>query len=502
MASTGNGGQQRFLALDMGAESGRGVVGTVSEKTVTLEEVHRFPNGPVRLGPTLYWDLPRLHAEQVTAIGKAAAGGQLSGIGVDTWGVDFGLLDDNGDLAGLPVHYRDARTNGMPEKVFAQVPRAEVFARTGIQIMPINTLFQFAALAKRSPKLLEAADKLLFIPDLFHYYLTGRADAEFTIATTSQMYDPVAGDWARQMLHALNLPTHLLPAVVPAGTEYGALLPGIASETGAGATVPVIAPAGHDTACAVAAVPAEAGEDWAYLSSGTWSLLGVEIDKPLINADTEAANFTNEGGVDNTFRLLKNIGGLWLVQECRRAWARAGSNYGYEELTAMAAAAPPLAALVDPDDASLLAPADMPAAIRALCAASGQIPPDSPGALVRCALDSLALKYRWTLEKMEQVTGRTLRTLHIVGGGTQNTLLNQIAADATGRLVKAGPVEATAIGNVLLQARAQGLLHSLADLRSVVRASFPITTYEPSAATRNQWEDAYDRFTPLLASSE
>ena len=500
MASLGDGGR-RFLALDMGAESGRGVVGTVSEKMVTLEEVHRFPNGPVRLGPTLYWDLPRLHAEQVIAIGKAASGGRLSGVGVDTWGVDFGLLDAHNDLVGLPVHYRDARTNGMTEKVFAQMPRAEVFARTGIQIMPINTLFQFAALAERSPKLLDAADKLLFIPDLFHFYLTGRADAEFTIATTSQMYDPVAGDWARQMLGALGLPTHLLPTVLPAGTEYGPLLPALASETGAG-EVPVIAPAGHDTACAVAAVPAEAGDDWAYLSSGTWSLLGVEINAPLINADTQAANFTNEGGVDGTFRLLKNIGGLWLVQECRRAWARAGKTYGYDELTALAAAMPPLAALVDPDDASLLAPADMPAALRALCAASGQVLPDSPGAIVRCALDSLALKYRLTLDNMEAVTGRSLRTLHIVGGGTQNTLLNQIAADATGRLVKAGPVEATAAGNVLLQARAQGLLGSLADLRAVVRASFPITTYVPSPIERGRWDDAYARFRSLLASSE
>lgn len=488
---------ERFLALDMGAESGRGVVGTLENGRLALDEVHRFPNGPVRMGQTLYWDLPRLHAEQVTAIGRAAEGGALSGIGVDTWGVDFGLIDARGGLVGLPVHYRDARTNGMVEKVFTRVPRAEVFARTGIQIMPINTLFQLAALAEQSPRLLDAARTLLFMPDLFHYFLTGRAESEFTVASTSQMYDPRAGGWAAGMLERLDLPVYLLPAVLAPGSEYGPLVSHLAETTGAG-PVPVFAPAGHDTAAAVAAVPAEGREGWAYLSSGTWSLLGVEIPEPIINAQTEAVNFTNEGGVDNTIRLLKNIGGLWLVQECRRAWARRGDERSYDHLTRLAADAPPLAAVVDPDDPALLAPEDMPRAIREVCAASGQTPPEGIGATVRCALDSLALKYRWTLERLEEVTGRPIHTLHIVGGGTQNTLLNQLAADATGRVVKTGPVEATAAGNVLLQAMARGLLGSLDELRAVVRTSFPIETYEPAAGERARWDDAYGRFQARL----
>ena len=474
---------QRFLALDMGAESGRGVVGTLTEGRLGLEEVHRFPTGPTRLGGTLYWDLPRLHAEQISAIQKAAASGPLASMGVDTWGVDFGLVDERGDLVGLPVHYRDARTTGIPEKVFGRVPQADVFARTGIQIMQINTLFQLAALAERSPRLLDAAQTLLFMPDLFHLLLTGEAASEYTIASTSQMYDMARGEWASEMLETLGLPTRLLPAVRPSGSAWGTLLPHLAEATGMGA-VPVIAPGGHDTACAVAAVPAEGTDGWAYLSSGTWSLLGVEVHAPVINRDTEAANFTNEGGVDGTIRLLKNIGGLWLVQECRRAWARLGTDRSYEKLTALAREAEPLAAFVNPDDPSLLSPADMPAAIRALCTATRQTPPEGIGETVRCALDSLALRYRWTLDQLEKITGTPLHTLHIVGGGARNTLLNQIAADATGRIVHAGPVEATAAGNVLLQARAQGQIASLAELRTVVRKSFSIETYTPSAADR------------------
>ena len=467
----------RYLALDMGAESGRGVVGAFDGEKVTLEEAHRFPNGPVRLGNTAHWDLPRLVSECRAAITKAASNGSLSGVGVDTWGVDFGLIDAHGALIGLPVHYRDARTNGIMEKVFAVTPQADVYARTGIQTMQINTLYQLAALKEKAPRLLDAADRLLFMPDLLHYYLTGRADAEYTIASTSQMYDSAAGGWANGMLTQLGLPTRLLPDVVAPGTQYGPLNAADAEATGAG-TIPVIAPGGHDTACAVAAVPA-LGDGWAYLSSGTWSLLGVEIPAPIINAQTAAANLTNEGGVAGTIRLLKNIGGLWLVQECRRAYARLGDERSYEHLTRLAADAEPLAALIDPDHPSLLAPNDMPKAIRELCIATGQKPPEGIGATIRCCLDSLGLKYRSVLDTMEHVTGKTIHTLHIVGGGTQNRLLNQIAADATGRVVKAGPVEATAIGNALLQAVSRGELGGLADLRAVVRASFPIETYEP-----------------------
>jgi rhamnulokinase len=489
--------QQRYLALDLGAESGRGVIGRFDGTKLTLDEIHRFPNSPVRLGDTLHWNLPHLMSEVRTAIGQAASGGRLASLGVDTWGVDYGLIGPDGSLVGLPIHYRDARTNGMVEKVYARVPRADVFARSGIQTMQINTLFQLAAQVERNPRLLDAAKTLLFIPDLLHYYLTGRADAEYTIATTSQMYDSRAGAWAGQVLVHLGIPTAILPHVVPAGTEYGPLLPREAEATGAG-PIPVIAPAGHDTACAVAAVPAEGERGWAYLSSGTWSLLGVEVPAPIITPETAAANMTNEGGVAGTIRLLKNIGGLWLVQECRRAYARLGTERTYEQLTRAALDAPPLTAVVDPDHPSFLAPDDMPKAIRERCLETGQVPPEGIGATIRCCLDSLGLKYRLVLNAMERVTGTPIHTLHIVGGGSQNHLLNQIAADATGRVVTAGPVEATAIGNVLLQAMARRELGSLADLRSVIRTSFSIQTFQPDPAMRSRFREASERFDHLF----
>ncbi|MDX1934313.1 MAG: rhamnulokinase family protein [Capsulimonadales bacterium] len=483
---------QRYLALDLGAESGRGVVGEFDGATVTLQEVHRFPNAPVRMSDTLYWNLPSLMTEVRTAIGKASEGGAIASLGVDTWGVDFGLLDRGGRLVGLPVHYRDARCNGMVEKVYEKVPRSEVFASSGIQTMQINTLFQLAALAEQSPRLLDAADTLLFMPDLLHFYLTGTVQAEYTIASTSQMFDSVRNAWAVSLLEKAGIPTHFLPTVVSDGTSYGTLTATEAAATGAG-PVPVVAPGGHDTACAVAAVPAE-GEDWAYLSSGTWSLLGVEIPAPILNPESEAANITNEGGVRGTIRLLKNIGGLWLVQECRRAYARLGTDRTYEQLTRLAAEAEPLAAIIDPDHPSLLAPSDMPKAIRELCMATGQTPPEGIGATIRCCLDSLGWKYRVVLRTLGQLTGRPIRTLHIVGGGSQNYLLNQIAADATGCVVLAGPTEATATGNILLQAMAAGRIANLAELRAVVRASSRITRFEPDPAMVERWAEATDRF--------
>ena len=480
---------ERYLALDWGAESGRGVVGTFRGETVTLEEVHRFPTGPTRLGDTLYWDLPRFVSESRTAIGKAAQTGPLASLGVDTWGVDFGLIGERGELVGLPVHYRDGRTTGMVEKVFGQVPQAEIFASTGIQTMPINTLFHLAALKEQSPRLLDAAHRLLFMPDLCHYLLTGRADSEYTIASTSQMLDATTRRWDTALLNRLGLPTGILPPLVDAGTVYGNLRPDEAEATGAG-LIPVIAPGGHDTACAVAAVPAEGSSGWAYLSSGTWSLLGVEVASPVLTPEAAALNVTNEGGVAGTIRLLKNIGGLWLVQECRRAFGRQGVDRSYEQLTRLAAEAPPLVSVIDPDHPSLLAPSDMPRAIRELCAATGQTPPEGIGATIRCCLDSLGLRYRVVLDALERLAGGTpIHTLHIVGGGSQNRLLNQIAADATGRRVIAGPIEATAIGSCLLQARSQGRIGSLAELRAVVRASFPVEVYEPDPAMQARWSD-------------
>lgn len=456
----------RILALDLGAESGRGVVGTLSDDgRLSLEEIHRFPNGPIRMGSTQYWDLPRLTAELETAITKA---GEVQSLGVDTWGVDFGLIGSKGELVGLPVHYRDARTNGFIEKVFAKLPQSEIFAKTGIQTMQLNTLFQLAALSEFSPRLVDAADKLLFMPDLLHYFLTGEAQTEYTIASTSQLLDAQTRDWSNPLFSALGLPRQLFSKPVPEGTRIG-------ERNG----VPVIAPGGHDTACAVAAVPAQQGSGWAYLSSGTWSLLGLEVPYPILTPEAAAANVTNEGGVAGTIRLLKNIGGLWLVQECRRAWAHLGKERSYDELTRLAAEATPLAAVIDPDHPSLLAPSDMPAAIRQLCSETGQTPPEGVGATVRCCLDSLALKYRTVLDTLERLSGQKVTTLHIVGGGSQNRLLNQLAADATGRTVVAGPIEATAIGNVLSQALSLGLIGSLEELRAIVGASFPLETYTP-----------------------
>lgn len=482
----------KFLAIDLGAESGRGVVGLLDEGRLRLEEVHRFPNGPVRLLDSMHWDLLRLVAEIKTAVARCVQshGSDIQAIGVDTWGVDFGLLGRGDVLLGNPYHYRDHRTDGMVEEAFRRVPREEIFAATGIQFMKLNSLYQLLAMRVQDSPLLEVAETLLLMPDLLNFLLTGNKVSEFSIATTTQFYDPRKRNWAYNLLEAMDLPSSILTPVVEPGTAVGTLLSSVAQEVGAG-PVPVIAPAGHDTGSAVAAVPAR-GQDWCYISSGTWSLMGIESPEPLIDERSLRYNFTNEGGVGGTIRFLKNIMGLWLVQECRRTWERQGHAYSYAELATLAAEAPAFVSIVDPDDESFMAPADMPAAIRAFCARTGQPQPDGVGPTVRCALESLALKYRWVLEKLEEIRGRRLETIHIVGGGSQNRLLDQFAADATGRQVVTGPIEATAIGNVLMQAVACGYLGSLEEAREVVRRSFDVETFEPKE--RAGWEDAYGRY--------
>ena len=468
----------RILAIDLGAESGRGVIGTLSDdRKLSLNVIHRFPNGPVKIGQTLYWNTTGLIQEIRNAIRIAAEDGGFSSVGIDTWGVDFALIGTSGTLVGSPIHYRDSRTDGYIQKVFAKVSQEDIYAVTGIQTMQLNTLFQLASLAERQPELLSATRRLLFMPDFLHGLLTGIEASEFTIASTSQMLDITTGTWATEILERIGIPTDILPEVLPAGATYGGIADSTLPDTVQG--IPVIAPGGHDTACAVAAVPATTGDDWAYLSSGTWSLLGVELSEAVLTPEACALNITNEGGVCGTVRLLKNIAGLWLVQECRRAYARLGRERSYDELTRLAGEAPALAAVIDPDHASLAAPDDMPKAIRELCIASGVTPPEGVGATIRCCLDSLGLKYRKTLRMMERVTGRSIRALHIVGGGSQNRLLNQIAADATGCTVIAGPVEATAIGNVLLQGISLGIVNDLNDLRSIVRNSVTLETYTP-----------------------
>jgi rhamnulokinase len=487
---------RRFIAFDLGAESGRALLATLDGQKLSLEEKHRFANPMGRLLGHYHWNLLAQWEELKTGLRKAAGGMKVDGIGVDTWGVDYGLLDERGELLALPYMYRDPRTDGMMDAAFARVPREQVFEATGIQFMQLNTLFQLVAEHKSNPERLKAARRLLFMPDLFNYLFTGIARNEFSIATTSQMYDPRAKAWARPMLERLGIPSHFLGEIVPSGSVLGPLKDDVAGECDV-AAMPVIAPACHDTASAVAAVPVEGNRnDWCYISSGTWSLMGVELAEPVINEKSLRYNYTNEGGVNGSIRFLKNIMGLWLVQECRRYWLARGEEHGYGELTAMAQQSPGLVSLIDPDHGPFLTPGQMPEKIAAFCQKTGQRTPASKGEFVRCCLDSLALTYRRTLEGLEDILGRRIETIHIVGGGTQNELLNQMTADATSRAVIAGPIEATGIGNVLVQAMAIGAIRSLQDARAVVRASFPVKRYDPRETTK--WDEAYSRYRSVL----
>ncbi len=493
-----------FLAFDLGASSGRAVIGRFDGERLSLEEVHRFSNGPVRLGDSLYWDALNLFAEMKAGLSKASSQfhGELAAFGVDTWGVDFGLLDKNGELIGNPYHYRDNRTDGMVDRAFELVPRAEIFGQTGIQFMQLNSVFQLLAMVEQESPLLEIADSLLFMPDLFNYWFTGQKVNEYTIASTSQCFNMQQQQWATPMLDQLGIPSHIFQKVIQPGTELGPLLTHIAEEVGLNQEVPVIAPGCHDTASAVAAVPVANADlgGFAYLSSGTWSLLGIELPSPVINEKSLAYSVTNEGGVQSTIRLLKNLGGLWIVQECRRLWTQQGEEYSFGQLTGMAAAAPPFTAVIDPDDSSFLAPGDMPSRIVEFCQRTGQTPPIGKGSLIRVALESLALKYRWVVEKLEELAQQPIEVVHIVGGGTQNKLLNQFAANATGRRVVTGPIEATAIGNILMQMLAVGQIGSLAEGRELVARSFPLETYLPQE--KQVWTDAYQRILEFVESPQ
>ena len=477
-----------YLAIDLGAESGRALLGTLSGGKLEVEELHRFANTPVTVQGAMYWDTLRLWHEIQKGIAVATRERKLKldGIGVDTWGVDFVLLGSDGKLVEMPRHYRDSRNNGIEEKVFQVVPRDEVFGYTGIQVMQINSLFQLFAMRLGKAPALQVATQLLHTTDLFNYWLTGVARSETTIASTSQFFDPKTMTWSTELLARLDLPTQVLCPIVTPGTLLGKTLD--APHT------PVYATAGHDTAAAVAAVPASGGDDWCYISSGTWSLMGLELDEPVINAQSQAANYTNEVGVSGKIRLLKNIAGLWLLQECRKAWALEGSEYSYQELAQMAGGARPFTALIDPN--AFLEPGDMPAQIAAYCRRTGQESPATHAEYARAILESLALCYRQVLENLEALAGRKIAVIHIVGGGSRNELLNQFVADCTGRKVVAGPGEATAIGNILVQAMGAGELKDLSEIRAVVRNSFELTDVEPRAS--EAWEQAYARYRALL----
>jgi rhamnulokinase len=486
---------KKLLAIDLGAESGRGLLGNFDGQRLQLDVVHRFANGPVRTLETLHWDVLRLYSEMLAALRKCALErGGVDCVGVDTWGVDFALLGRGGALLGNPRHYRDPHTETILEEIDQRVPKTEIFRQTGIQLMRFNTLFQLLAMQRDRSPLLDMAETLLFMPDLFHYFLTGIKVNEYTDASTSQMLDPFTRNWAFGLIDAFGLPRRMLGTIVPPGTVLGPLRPAVATETGA-TPMPVIAPAAHDTASAFVAVPA-GSQTWACISSGTWSLMGAEIPAPLVSEKAAHYNFTNEGGVAGSIRLLKNIMGLWLVQECRRVWEREGKAWSYEELVRLAEAAPPFVSLVDPDHPSFWLPASMPQALGDFCKRTGQPVPVEPGAVVRCALESLALKYRWVLERLEELLGHRLEIIHIVGGGSQNAFLCQLTADACNRPVVAGPVEATAIGNVLVQALGLGLIGSPAQAREVVRQSFDVRTYESGRS--DSWEEPYRRLVCLL----
>ena len=471
--------QTHFLAIDLGATSGRVILATLTDEGIELDVVHRFPNRLLEIGGKYYWNIYALYEEilhGLTEAGKRQV--KITSIGIDTWGVDFVCVAEDGTLCGLPRAYRDPYTNGAPEHFFEKISRREVYERTGIQIMNFNSLYQLFAQQKEGASALKNADKILFMPDALSYLLTGKQVCEYTILSTAQLLDPRTKQIDGDLLAAAGISVDQFPEVVMPGTTIGQLSASIAKQTGLG-EIPVIAVAGHDTGSAVAAVPAE-NERFAYLSSGTWSLMGIELQEPEITDESYAMNYTNEGGVDGTTRFLKNITGMWLLEQCRAAWERNGKSYSYPEIMQMMKQTTPSADLIDPDAAEFAAPTDMPAAIRSWCAANGKAVPANDAAMIRLIFDSLAAKYAEVLGKLQGVAPFAIDTLHVIGGGAQNELLNQMTADACGIPVVAGPSEATALGNVMVQARSAGLVGTLTEMRQYIRKSIETKTYQPT----------------------
>jgi rhamnulokinase len=492
-------GGSTYLAFDLGAESGRAILGRFHPGRLSIEEIGRFRNEPVINNGGLRWDVSRLWAEMKSALRSVGSRGvnRLDGIGVDTWGVDYALLGENGALLENPFHYRDTRTVGVMERALKILTPKMVYGTTGIQFLPFNTLYQLYATQLQTPRILEMARHFVTVPDLFHFWLTEKIVCERTNASTTQFLDVHKREWSVDILRELGIPTHMLPPLADAGTILGNLLPEVANGLDWLSGTSVIAPACHDTGSAFAAV--HSGKNVALISSGTWSLLGTELISPIVTEEARRLNFTNEGGAGGTVRLLKNICGLWLLERCRKNWQNEGKNIEYQELLAQASAEPPLQHLVNPDDSSFVLPLSMPQAIAAFCAQSGQSEPLGAGQLTLTILESLALKYRQVLESLESLVGTKFQEIRIVGGGSRIDLLNQFTADATARRVLAGPVEATALGNLAMQMVAMGAVASLSGARELIAACFPARIFEPKDTA--PWEKAYQRFRSFTTSS-
>ncbi|CAM3636173.1 rhamnulokinase [Marinicrinis lubricantis] len=488
-----------ILAYDLGASSGRAIIGRLNDSKMEVEELHRFPNDPVQIGNRLHWDILRLFHEMKQGLLKAKNQGvDVQSLGIDSWAVDFGLIGENGELLGNPYHYRDSHTDGVMEQVFQEIPKEEIFRKTGIQFLTFNTIFQLAAMKRANHPMLQQAKHFLMIPDLLRYFFTGERYSEFSNATTTQLYNPVQGGWDADLLNQLGISEAWFGKVLPSGSQAGALRTSLCEELGIG-RIPVVAVAEHDTSSAVAAVPAT-DKHFAYLSCGTWSLMGTEVDAPVINDLALKLNFTNEGGAYGTFRLLKNIMGLWILQESKRQWEREGMSASFPELIRMAEGAPAFASLIDPDDPLFLPPGDMPSRIREYCKRTGQAVPEGPGAVVRCILESLALKYKYVLEWTEKLSGHTYGGLHMVGGGIHNILLCQWTANAIGKPVWTGPAEGSAIGNLAVQWISQGVIKDIWEARRLIRDSFGVTMVEPEFGS--EWTEAYEKFRELTGLDE
>lgn len=493
---------KNYLAIDMGASSGRHVLGSLKDDKLTLKETWRFENGGIDLGGTRYWDLPCLWKNVLAGLRATATeldGESLRSVGVDSWGVDFGMLDQNDRILSNPVTYRDKRTDGFPEAAFDTVSRSDIFAQTGLQFMQFNTLYQLIAMKRNNDPTLDVGKSFLQIPDLFHWLLSGKKANEFTNATTTQFFNPTTGDWARELLDAFDLPTRFLGPISPPGTCLGPLRSTVQDATGLGPDVKVVLPGSHDTASAVMAVPAEsipgAQPDWAYVSLGTWALMGIEAPRPIVNETMLKLNFTNEGGVGNTWRVLKNITGMWILQECKRIWNAEGKAWNWDQLTAMSDAAPSLKRFIDAEDVRFFSPDNMVEAIVSFCRETGQNVPETEAEVLKCAVESIAMRFRDVFGMCEEINGQKIDAIHIVGGGTKNRQLCQMTANATGRRVVTGPIEATAIGNIMIQAIADGAVKDIAEARRIIRNSFPVETFLPQ--NTEAWDDAYARYAAI-----